>query len=114
MRSRKGKLIRKNGKIKTDIRWEAWTDGKIGKDGNDGRIRKDGMGGMKMYQIDVGWWLLIIGVLDLWAVSMLVDACKAIKLCVKGKDWRMPAYELCGKVFLTIFAIVAGFIVITR
>jgi hypothetical protein len=69
---------------------------------------------MKMYQIDVGWWLLIIGVLDLWAVSMLVDAGTAIKLCVKGKDWRMPAYELCGKVFLTIFAIVAGFFVITR
>ena len=69
---------------------------------------------MKMFKIDVGWWLLIIAVLDLWAVSMLVDAGTAIKLCVKGKDWRMPAYEFCGKVFLTIFAIVAGFLVITR
>ena len=67
-----------------------------------------------MMTIDVGWWLLIIGVLDLWTVSMLVDAGTAIKLYVKGKDWRMPAYELCGKVFLTLFAIVAGFLVITR
>lgn len=67
-----------------------------------------------MFKIDVGWWLLIIMVLDAWAVSMMADAGRAIRLCASGKDWRMPAYELCGKVGLTIFAVLAGFWMITR
>lgn len=66
-----------------------------------------------MYKIDVGWWFFIGFVLDIWVLSMIADMGKAIKLCIKGEDWRIPAYEFCGKVFLTIFSVIVGFWMLT-
>lgn len=69
---------------------------------------------MSLYQFDLGVVLLFIVVADVWIVSMLRNFVRALTAIFREEDWRMPAYELCGKVFLTLFAIVAGFFMITR
>ena len=63
---------------------------------------------------DLGVILLGILALSGWATRMLYNVSKTMKLALKGKDWRFPAYELCGEVLGTMFAMLAGFWILTR
>ena len=63
---------------------------------------------------DLGVILLGILALSGWATRMLYNVSKTMKLALKGKDWRFPAYELCGEVLGTMFAMLGGFWILTR
>ena len=63
---------------------------------------------------DLGVILLGILALSGWLTRMVYNISKTMKLALKGKDWRFPAYELCGEVLGTMFAMLAGFWILTR
>ena len=63
---------------------------------------------------DLGVILLGILALSGWLTRMVYNISKTMKLALKGEDWRFPAYELCGEVLGTMFAMLAGFWILTR
>ena len=63
---------------------------------------------------DLGVILLGILALSGWLTRMVYNISKAVKLAWKGKDWRFPAYELCGEVLGTMVAMLAGFWILTK
>ena len=69
---------------------------------------------MSLYQIDLGVVLLFIAVADVWIVSMLRNFVRALTAIFKEKDWRMPMYEFCSQVVITIACMIGGFWIITR
>lgn len=69
---------------------------------------------MELYKIDLGVVLLFIAVADVWIVSMLRNFVRALTAIFKEEDWRMPMYEFCGQVVITIACIVGGFWIMTR
>ncbi len=69
---------------------------------------------MELYQIDLGVVLLFIFVADVWIISMLRNLVRALTAIFKEEDWRMPMYEFCGQVVITIICMIGGFLLITR
>ena len=63
---------------------------------------------------DLGVILLGILALSGWLTRMVYNISKTMKLALKGEDWRFPAYELCGEVLGTMFAMLGGFWILTR
>ena len=63
---------------------------------------------------DLGVILLGIVALSGWLTRMIYNISKTMKLAHKGEDWRFPAYEFCGEVLGTIFAMLGGFWILTR
>ena len=63
---------------------------------------------------DLGVILMGILALSGWVTRMLYNISKTMKLALKGEDWRFPAYELCGEVLGTMFAMLGGFWILTR
>lgn len=69
---------------------------------------------MSLYQIDLGVVLLFILVADVWIVSMLRNFVRALTAIFKEEDWRIPMYEFCGQVIITIACMIGGFWIMTR
>ena len=63
---------------------------------------------------DLGVILLGLVAMSAYATRMICNVTKTMKLALKGEDWRFPAYELCGEIFGTMVAMLAGFWIITR
>ena len=63
---------------------------------------------------DLGVILLGLVALSAYATRMVCNVTKTAKLALNGEDWRFPAYELCGEIFGTMVAMLAGFWIITR
>lgn len=67
-----------------------------------------------LFQFDLGIILMFIVILAMWIASMLHNFTRAMTAVFRNKDWRIPMYEFCGQVLITIVCMVGGFWIMTR
>lgn len=58
--------------------------------------------------------LLLIALIGLNLLIMTANICRAVRLYIRGEDWRLPAYEVIGQLLATVVCLAVGFLIITR